>query len=157
MTFQSWPRLNRPLRVENSAVQNSASVEQHRFTTLHCCTFLRLPRYCLDCHPRLRGRNPLRRGWRGRGSINVLLFGLAHGSIIRPLGLFVLAIVQEIWSSPRSFGSFVLTYVQVSRSIFWSFSPFDLIIVQAPSSNTSPFTRKYLAAGNSPSREHCPE
>ena len=93
----------------------------------------------------------------GGGSINVLLFGLAHGSIIRPLGLFVLAIVQGPWSSPRSFGSFVQTYVQVYRSIFWSFSPFDLIIVQAPSSNTNPFTRKYLAVGNSPSRAHCPE
>ena len=75
----------------------------------------------------------------GGGGINVLLFGLAHGSIIRPLGLFV------------------LTHVQVSRLIFWPFSPFDLIIVQAPSSNTSPFTRKYLVVGNSPSRAHCLE
>ena len=56
---------SQPLRVENSGIQNSFEFRTPPFTTLHYCTFLFLPRYRLECHPRLRGRNPLRRGWRG--------------------------------------------------------------------------------------------
>ena len=56
---------SQPLRVENSGIQNSFEFRTPPFTTLHYCTFLFLPRYRLECHPRLRGRNPLCRGWRG--------------------------------------------------------------------------------------------
>lgn len=137
MTFQSWPRLNRPLRVENSAVQNSASLNNtDSQLSIAARSYAFRAAAWIATHD-LGDVTPCVVA--GGGEYKCPAFGLAHGSIIGPLDLFV------------------LTYVQVSRSIFWPFSPFDLIIVQAPCSNTSPFTRKYLAVGNSPSRAHCLE